>query len=76
MDNITRRYAEHVNSRGNKMFSPAMQMIMAKGKSPIDNLIEQHRRMSEVIFSKQFEEELKEEVKEAVSKQIRDYLKR
>ena len=76
MDNITRRYAEHVNNRGNKMFSPAMQMIMAKGKSPIDNLIEQHRRMSEEIFSKQFEAELKEEVKEAVSKEIRDYLKR
>lgn len=51
-------------------------MIMAQGKSPIDNLIEQHRRMSESMFSKQFEEELKEEVKEAVSKQIRDYLKR
>ena len=76
MDNITRRYAEHVNSRGNKMFSPAMQMIMAKGKSPIDNLIEQHRRMSESMFSKQFKAELKEEVKEAVSKEIRDYLKR
>ena len=58
------------------MFSPAMQMIMAQGKSPIDNLIEQHRRMSESMFSKQFEEELKEEVKEAVSKEIRDYLKK
>lgn len=76
MNNITRRYAEYVNNRGNKMFSLAMQMIMAQGKSPIDNLIEQHRRMSEEIFSKQFEAELKEEVKEAVSKQIRDYLKR
>ena len=58
------------------MFSPAMQMIMAQGKSPIDNLIEQHRRMSEEIFSKRFEAELKEEVKEAVSKEIRDYLKK
>ena len=76
MNNITRRYAEHINNRVNKMFSHAMQMIMAQGKSPIDNLIEQHRRMSESMFSKQFEEELKEEVKEAVSKQIRDYLKR
>ena len=76
MDNITRRYAEHVNSRGNKMLSPAMQMIMAQGKSPIDNLIEQHRRMSEAMFSERFEKELKEEVKEAVSKQIRDYLKK
>ena len=76
MDNITRRYAEHVNNRGNKMISPVMQMIMAKGKSPIDNLIEQHRKMEEEIFSKQFEAELKEEVKDAVSKQIRDYLKR
>ena len=76
MDDITRRYAEHINNRGNKMVSPAMQMVKAKGKSPIDNLIEQHRRMSESMFSKQFEEELKEEVKEAVSKQIRDYLKR
>lgn len=74
MNNITRRYAEYVNNRGNKMFSLAMQMIMAQGKSPIDNLIEQHRRMSEEIFSKQFAAELKEEVKEAVSKQIRDYL--
>ena len=54
MNNITRRYAEHVNNRGNKMFSPAMQMIMAKGKSPIDNLIEQHRRMSESMFSERF----------------------
>lgn len=76
MNNITRRYAEHVNNRGNKMISPAMQMIMAQGKSPIDNLIEQHRRMSEEIFSKRFEAELKEEVKEAVSKEIRGYLKR
>ena len=76
MNNITRRYAEHVNNRENKMFSPAMQMIMAQGKSPIDNLIEQHRRMSESMFSKQFEAELKKEVKEAVSKEIRDYLKR
>ena len=76
MNNITRRYAEHVNNRGNKMISPAMQMIMAKGKSPIDNLIEHHRRMEEKIFSKQFEAELKEEVKEAVSKEIRGYLKR
>jgi len=76
MDNITRRYAEHVNNRGNKMLSPAVKMIMAQGKSPIDNLIEQHRRMSESMFSKQFEAELKEEVKEAVSKEIRDYLKR
>ena len=76
MDNITRRYAEHVNNRGNKMLSPAMQMIMAQGKSPIDNLIEQHRRMDEKIFSERFEKELKEEVKEAVSKQIRDYLKK
>jgi len=76
MDNITRRYAEHVNNRGNKMLSPAMQMIMAQGKSPIDNLIEQHRRMSEAMFSERFEKELKEEVKEAVSKQIRDYLKK
>ena len=76
MDDITRRYAEQVNNRGNKMFSHAMKMIMAQGKSPIDNLIEQHRRMSESMFSKQFEAELKEEVKEAVSKEIRDYLKR
>ena len=76
MDNITRRYAEHVNNRGNKIFSPAMQMVMAKGKSPIDNLIEHHRRMSESMLSERFEEELKEEVKEAVIKQIRDYLKR
>ena len=76
MNNITRRYAEHVNNRGNKMLSPAVKMIMAKGKSPIDNLIEQHRRMSEEIFSKQFEKELKGEVKEAVSKEIRDYLKK
>ena len=76
MNNITRRYAEHVNNRGNKMLSPAVKMIMAQGKSPIDNLIEQHRRMSESMFSKQFEAELKEEVKEAVSKEIRDYLKR
>ena len=76
MNNITRRYAEYVNNRGNKMISPAMQMIIAQGKSPIDNLIEQHRRMEEEIFSKQFETELKEEVKEAVSKEIRDYLKR
>ena len=76
MNNITKRYAEHVNNRGNKMISPAMQMIMAQGKSPIDNLIEHHRRMEEEIFSKQFEKELKEEVKEAVSKEIRDYLKR
>lgn len=30
MDDITRRYAEHVNNRGNKMFSHAMQMIMAQ----------------------------------------------
>ena len=76
MNNITRRYAEHVNNRGNKMFSPAMQMIMAKGKSSIDNLIEHHRRMSESMFSERFEEELREEVKEAVSKEIRDYLKK
>ena len=76
MNNMTRRYAEYVNNRGNKMVSPAMQMIMAQGKSPIDNLIEQHRRMSESMFSKQFEAELKKEVKEAVSKEIRDYLKR
>lgn len=52
------------------------RFLISQGKSPIDNLIEQHRRMSESMFSKQFEEELKEEVKEAVSKQIRDYLKR
>ena len=76
MNNITRRYAEHVNNRGNKMLSSAMQMIMVQGKSPIDNLIEQHRRMSESMFSERFEKELKEEVKEAVSKEIRDYLKR
>ena len=76
MDDITRRYAEHVNNRGNKMFSPAMKMAMAKGKSPFDNLIEHHRRMSESMFSERFEKELKEEVKEAVSKEIRDYLKR
>ena len=76
MNNITRRYAEHVNNRGNKMFSPAMQMIKAQGKTPIDNLIEHHRRIGEEIFSKQFEAQLKEEVKEAVSKEIRGYLKR
>ena len=76
MDNITRRYAEHVNNRGNKMLSPAVKMIMAQGKSPIDNLIEQHRRMSESMFSERFEKELKEEVKEAVSKEIRNYLKK
>ena len=76
MDNITRRYAEHVNNRGNKMLSPAVKMIMAQGKSPIDNLIEHHRRMSESMLSERFEEELKEEVKEAVSKEIRDYLKK
>ena len=76
MDKITERYIKQTNTRGNKMFSHAMQMIMAQGKSPIDNLIEQHRRMSESMFSERFEKELKEEVKEAVSKQIRDYLKR
>ena len=76
MDDITRRYAEQVNNRGNKMFSPVMQMVKAQGKSPIDNLIEQHRQMSESMFSERFEKELKEEVKEAVSKEIRDYLKR
>lgn len=76
MDDITRRYAEHINNRGNKMISPAMQMVIAKGKSPIDNLIEQHRRMSESMFSERFEKELKEEVKEAVGMQIRNYLKK
>ena len=76
MDNITRRYIKQTNTRGNKMLSPAMQMVIAKGKSPIDNLIEQHRSMSESMFSERFEKELKEEVKEAVSKEIRNYLKR
>jgi len=76
MDKITERYIKQTNIRGNKMLSPAMKMIMAKGKSPIDNLIEQHRRMSEAMFSERFEKEVKEEVKEAVSKEIRDYLKR
>ena len=76
MDNITRRYTEHVNNRGNKMLSPVVKMRMAQGKSPIENLIEQHQRVDKKIFSKQFEKELKEEVKEVVSKQIRDYLKK
>lgn len=76
MDKATENYMKHVNNRGNKMLSPIVKMAMAKEKSPIENLIEQHKRVSESKFSEQFEDELKEEIEEAVSKEIRDYLKR
>ena len=76
MNKATENYMKHVNNRGNKILSPVARMAMSKGKSPFENLIEQHRQMNEAIFSKQFEAELKEEVKEAVSKEIRGYLKR